>query len=551
MTTVVGTDGFSPLYDEEALWREWSINDIWRGEAAKGRWVPKVKDHVRDPDTYETWIVDHLDPVSLIPTLRAIRPVWLTTEISEEDVLFGVGPSAQLDTYRAMLNTTVFPHTLMLDNRWMPKGSMASYAKIFLGTDTSEQGTVISKIYDASGNFISNNVPLEIVAINSHTNYAVKVCKRCNVTAAYPNGERVTAVVYADDDHVIERRQFLIEITDTIMGVNQGIKYVSDIHLRSIWLSDTSADQLDYPLNIPMDALNLWGVVTYSDGSEVEHPVDGTKFAMLGLEGRLSSIIGQPHDLVLRYALSVGEQAYASTGVNKNYISKPYKIITTNRNDSIAVKLFGYPQWISAAVGYRMRWFLLNLARNVFFDATDYVQFSDSTGAFDPKMYGYLQRKQVTVNLRDVWSGFIPFIHTQLVDIVLEQAANNDPEPNWTVLSESASMTERFGGTVWGKKVGNLVNFSGGNATFEEWLDAYYTKAIPLVGPNETKAPTPTHFSVTVGTTTTEWPIDQWNKNLAVSETVSAMSTAFIRFFKRAVSGDIHLAYAAAMIKSY
>ena len=551
MATVKGTDGFSPDYDEEAFWKTWSVNEIWTGGAGKDRWVPKVKDHVCDPETFETWIVDHLDPVSLIPTLRAIKPAGLTFEVTDEDVLFGVGPGAQPETYRAFLNDTVFPHTMSLDPRWMPKGTFVSYVKVFLGTDTSPQGTVISKVYDASGNFISNNVSLEMVALNTHTNYAVKIPRRFNVTEKHVDAERVTAVAYADDGHVIERRGFLVENTDTIADITASLKYVTEISLESIWLSETSADQLNYPLNIPMDALNLYGVVHYSEGPPLRLPVDGTKFSMLGLEGRLSTVVGQPHDLVLRYALSKGEQAYASGGVNNAYITKPYKIVTTNPNSSIAVKLFGYPVWEGDAVGYKMKWFLLNLSRNVYFDVTDYVRFMDNTGAYDPKLYGYLQRKAVALNLRDVSPTFIPFVHTQVVDIVLEQPANNDQEPNWTVGTESSDTYPRFGTKVWGRKVGLLVNFAAGNTSVDEWLDHYYYKTRPLIGPSETKALYPTHFAVTVNGVTTEWPISNWNADLALASTIPALSTAVIRFFKRVPSGDIHLSYAAALIKQY
>lgn len=552
---VTSLDGLSPVYDPEGLWRMWSITEVWRGPnfpLETFRFVPKVKDYVIDPDTFETWIVDHLDPVSLTPTLWAIRPAGMNYSLTEEDLLFGVGPGAQLDTYRAFLNDSVFPHTMVIDPRFMPKGTMASYAKVFLGTDTSDAGEVISKVYDASGNFISNAVPLELVALDSHVNYAVKIVKRFNVTRQFPTGERITVVIYADDGHVVERRQFLIENTDTIQDSNAGLKYITEISLESIWLSPTSADQLDYPLNIPMDAMNLIGVVHYSDGSKLKLPVDGGKFAMLGLEGRLSSIIGQPHELVLRYAMSETEQAYASTGVNGRYITKPYRIITTNSNDSIAVKLFGYPFWEGAEFGYRMRWFLLNLARNVKFEVTPYVRFAENTGPYDPKLYGYMQRKAVTINLRDVSGSFIPYIHTQVVDIVLEEPADHDPESNWTVATESSDIHPRFGSRVWGRKNGNLVNFMADHADMDSWLEEYYYKTKPLVNVASENAPmVPTHFEVNLGGTVTEWPLGSWNQDLNIASTVPGLSTASIRFFKRTASGDLHLSYAAALIKQY
>jgi hypothetical protein len=164
---------------------------------------------------------------------------------------------------------------------------VSKYCKVFLGADTSAAGEVISKVYDASGNYISDAVPLEMVEEDSHTNYAVKIVPRFHVTRQFPNAEKITAVFYADDGHVVSKRQLLIENTDIIQDVQQGKRYIQDIAVRSIWLSPTEADVFKYPLNIPMDAMNMTGVVIYSDG-EVEYPIDGGKFRMDGLLGRLS-----------------------------------------------------------------------------------------------------------------------------------------------------------------------------------------------------------------------------------------------------------------------
>lgn len=549
---IIGHDGLVPVFDPEGLWKTWNLSEIWLGTTAMSKFVPKVLDYVRDPETYETWIVDHLDPVSLVPTLRPIRPFGVNYSISDDDQLFGVGPGPDADTYRAYLNDSVFPHTLAVEQRLKINGSMASYAKIFLGSDTSaDTGEVISKLYDASGNFISTAIPLELVALDSHTNYAVKAVKRCHVTRQFPNNERITVVIYADDGHVVSKRQLLIENTDTIADVNAGTKYVTEISLESIWLSPTATDRLDYPINIPMDALNMIGVVHYSDGSMMRLPVDGGKFAMLGLEGRLSTIIGQPHELVLRYMLSEGEIAYASTGVNGRYITKPFKIITTNPNDSIDVKLFGYPFWESAEFGYRMRWWMLNQARNVWFEVTQHVRYAESTGPYEPKLYGYLQRKAVTINLRNVSPSFIPFNHTQVVDIALNQPPSNDLITSWTVATESSNDSQpRFGHQVYGLLENGLVNFASGHLTQADWLTHYYREALPLINVlNENQAPNPSHFIVTYGATVTEWPISQWNQALAIAASVLANTTVMIRFVKRTSSGDMQLAIAAAIIK--
>lgn len=553
LNVLVGIDGYSPTYDPYGLWRTWGIGDVWLGpqHPGQGRHVPKVNDHVCDPVTFETWIVDSLDPVMMTPTLRSIKPSGFNYTLSDEDVLFGVGPGPDSQTYRAYLNDEVFPHSLAVDQQLRIYGTLASYAKIFKGSDTSEEtGRIISKVYDASGNFISNSVPLELVALDSHVNYAVKSVKRCHVTEKMPNGERITVVIYADDGHVVSRRQLLVENTDLISDVHDGMKYITSIGLESIWLSRTETDTLEYKLNIPMDAFNLTGVVNYSNGDVLKLPVDGGKFSMLGLDGRLSSIPDQPADLVLRYQLSTNETSYASEGVNGRYLTRPYRVVTVNPDDSIAVKLFGYPEWISNAVGYRMRWWLLNVARNVYFEVTNHVRFAQNTGPFDPKLYGYIQRKTVMINLRDVSPSFIAFNHVQAVDIVLNHPPNSDRMPAWTVSTESSDFHPRFGNQVYGEIVGQQVNFAAQHENLESWLQAYYWETRPLVNQgHESAAPAPTHFVVQYGASVTEWPIDQWNNNLTIAPTLTAGSLASIRFIRKLPSGTLQLAYAAAMVK--
>jgi hypothetical protein len=116
---VLGTDGVAPVFNPDEVWKMWSINDVWQGidNVGSNRYVPKLKDYVVNPDTFETWIVDALDPVTLKPTLRQIRPYGMAFDLSTDDVLFGVGPGPDSETYRAYLNDSVFPHTLCIDQR--------------------------------------------------------------------------------------------------------------------------------------------------------------------------------------------------------------------------------------------------------------------------------------------------------------------------------------------------------------------------------------------------------------------------------------------------
>jgi hypothetical protein len=552
MNGVVGTDGVYPIVDDEPLWRQWSIEQIYLGQEGEGKYVPKVKDWVIDPDVFEFWVVDHVDPVSLIPTLRPFVP-GRVSGIFTEDALIGVGPGQPSDVYRVYLNDAVWPHTLSVDTGIHIGGTMSSYCKIFLGTDTSEAtGKVISKVYDNSGNFVSDAVQLELAAIDSHTNYSVKYVPRCHCTEKHPNNEIVTVVIYSDNGHVVYKRQLLMENTDTISDVHGSTKYISEISLECIWLSSTIPDQIEFPTNDLMNGLNMTGVVHYSDGSKARYPVNGGKFTMLGIDSYLSSIPGHTVPLTLRYSLGANEIAYASTGVNNGAITKPFSLVTTNPNKSIAVKLFGYPEWQSDALGYKMRWFMMNMERNVKFEVTGLVRFSENTGPFDPKLYGVLQRKNVTINLHEVSAAFIPFVHTQLVDIVLHSPPTNDMITPWSVNTVASDTLPRFGVNLFGEIKSTLVNFKSGIQSKDQWLQEFYLKTRPLVDKDMEAGPMPpSHFIVQYGTSEIEYTIDQWDEDLSIGAGLGSGKNAYIRFINRQPSGDLQLSWAAVTLKLF
>lgn len=547
---VAGSDGVVPIYEENGLWRTWSKHQTWDGTTGEGRFVPKLMDHVIDPETNERWLVIGHHPTTMVPVLKSIALVK-NGVINDDDLLIGVGPGPDAQTYRAYLNKRTSPYTLSCEARCFFYGTMVEYVKIFLGSDTTETGIVISRRYNSSGVFVSNNIPLEVVQIDSHTNYTTKVIPRCKITEDLVSGERITIVAYSADGHVVSKRQMVVEVSDLDMDVTAAVNYIEDIGLESIWLRSDGV--LEYPLNIPLDALNMMGVVKYSNGQQMKLPIDGNKFRMFGLSGRISSIPGQPKDLVLAYSMSASEQGNSSSGVMDRIITKPYRIVTGNPNYSIAVKLFGFPFWNSTLNQYQMRWFLLNMERNVWFEVTSLVQYLPSTGPFDPILYGTIQRKRVSINLRSVSSSFITFVHPQSVDIVLNGAPQSvSTQGAWSIGTESSDQYPRYGENVYAERVGSsTINLSSGFLTQEEWLDSIYYRLRPLVDvTTESRPPAPTHFIVTHGSSVTEWSISDWNKPLAVNTLVTVNGTITIRWIKRTAAGDLQLAIGALMVKN-
>ena len=553
---VVGQDGTVPIYDPKARWCIWALHEIYQGlegtSQTTGRtlYVPKLKDYVIDVNTYTTYIVDELNPVTLVPTLREIRAANMSFLMSESDVLFGVGPGRQAELMRAYINTTSIPYTLTIDQLLRVGGSMTAYAKIFKGGDIAGTGEVVSKMYDAAGNFVSENVPLEKVEIDDHTNYAWKVVQQCYCTHNLVDNEVLTVVFYASNGTVVSKSQVLVENTSYIRSLNVSKKYITHIALESPFISPGNDYQIDYPLNVPKNSVNMEGVVYYSNGDTKRLPVNNSKFSLLGYDQFLSTIVGQKLDLVLRYTLDNDEISFANHSVQDKYITQPYQLNVVNPNNSYTVKLYAYPEWSDTVQGYILRWWMLNLDRNFFIEVTGMVNFDSSTGAYDPTLYGTIQRKQVSINLKTVSGAFRPFIHTQVIEATLFGRPEEWRTP-WLVSHESVATRPNYGEDLIAKKIDvSEINISADIFDKDEWLQRVYGMTYPLVNPStELAPPKPTHFALGIDGTWHDFPLDSWNKNLATLVGVNVGHTALIKFIKRTSTGDLVLSLAAMLIR--
>lgn len=549
---VVGTDGIAPIRDTTNRWCYWALGEIWQGPkyAGAGKYIPKVNDYVKDPLTDTDYIVTNIDPVTLIPTLVEKTPNNMSTVLSTNDVLLGVDSSFNPETYRVYIDKTTFPYVVNVDARLKYNGSRCAFGVLFLGTDTSASGTKFSAIYDANGNFITNNVPFEVIAADSHINYAEKSWPECYTTADLPDGELITAVAYNADGAVISRSQLMVVNTAAIRGATDAQRYVTAISLECPWLSATDDTIISYPLNLPMTALAGRGKVHYSNGDTLELPIDGTKFSLEGINQTVSSIINSNSGLMLRYILSADESTNVALSNNNRYIDRAYTLRIVDSNPSYTVKLFGYPEWIDAVNGYRMKFFMLNLDRNLWYDVSALVKFSPATGTFNPLLYGYLQQKSVTLSLKDISGAFKAFNHTQVLDINLLSAPSGR-DTAWNVTQSDGADPLYGAGLVAIKQGGlnNIVKIDCGIAAQADWLQAVYYNTGPLVDiTKEIKAPMPTHFAIMYNGSSTEYTLDQWNSTLNIGFNVADSANIYIRFFKRTASGDQQLAIAGMRV---
>jgi hypothetical protein len=548
---VAGSDGVVPVYDPDGRWTTWSISEIYLGQQGEGKYVPKVNDYVIDPITDERWRVASLDQVTFEPVLVPIKPIF-SGAFDDNDILLGVGPGTPSDTYRVYIDKSVMPYKLAVDHRLVFHGSMVASVRIFKGSLLSGNEKCISAVYDNSGNLLGNDIPLELVAKHNFENYTIRSVKVCNTTEDLKDGEIVTAVAYSPEGHVVSKRQLLAENTAFIRSLDTSVKYITGIALKSPFLSQSDPKEIQYPLNVPLSGLSLEGVVSYSDGSKLTMPVDGTKFTLFGFESFVSTIVDQEFPLVLKYSLSEGEVVYGASVASDRFITETFTGKTVKSDGAFTVKLYPYPVWVNEINGYRLEWFLYNLDRQISYNVTPHVRLNANTPSFNPTGYGLMQHLSASVNLRDVNRSYKSYVHVQTVDIML-LGMGTERTTNWTVGFDPAQ-SPLFGVNNHLKTTfinQNLmhVDISMDAADQAEWLERIYYATKPLTdGDREVVPPAPTHFALMVGGVGLEFPISQWNSTLIINEALPDSGTAFVKFFKRTPDNDIQLSVAGLPI---
>lgn len=542
---VVGTDGYTPISQPDARWTTWSVHEIYMGAAGLNKFVPKVNDYVIEPESSSMYRVASVSDVTLIPELVAVN-FNKTTVIDHlySDVSY---------SNRFYFDKSISPYTLSTGGFGPVYHPTASFARIYRGVFI-DPAKIISKRYNNSGVFVGHDIQLDLVAYNSHDNYGVKSVQTCNTTDELLSGETCTLVIFDTNGKVLDRRVGIVEETTFVAQAYAEQKYITNIFLKSAFIADTNSSEINYPVNLPITSFNPIGVVQFNDGSQVEYPVDNDKFSLIGLDSYVSTIIGHNVNLVLSYRMSAQESGLASTSVNGHFITRPYRLVVSSPNTSYNVKLFAYPVWVDELTGYSLKFFMMNLDRNIIHDVTALVGLTVSSPAFSPKAYGSTQRLTYMVDLAQVSGVFNHFLHVQTMDIVLRGPASDDSITNiWEVASEVPSLGGYYGTSLKAVVTNpprTKVNIANNFATQQAFIDAVFTKTHPLHNPVfETQAPAPTHMEVRYNAEAIIVPITQYAADVTFIQAVTDLSNISIVFLRQTTSGFLKLSVASMTVR--
>lgn len=535
-----GTDGAIPQYDPEARWTTWHIDEIYLGGIAHLKYVPKIKDYVIDTINKRTFIVTSINDL-LIPTLQDINSY--NGEELVEDVIVGPSIGRQSETYRVYIDDSTIPHTMAVDARVKIYGSMCTYARLFRGTDISISGEVLSVIFD-NGRYLDDKVLLELAQYDSHdiVNHTVKSVPSCHTDKKIKDGELVTLVIYNSIGKVVSKKTLIAENTSYIRSVNADQKYISHIGIETPFIDPVDTKVIKYPINVPVASLNIYGLVYYSDGSIRKLPVDNTKFRLLGLEKFVSTVVGQEVPLVLSYRLDKNETVYGSVSSDGHYVTEPFTLLTDVENGVFTPKLYGYPEWNRVTNQYQLKWYLMDLKRDILLDVSSYVHFNETSDVWNGNEYNTIQNLSIRINLADISPAFPDYIHTQTLNIVLRKPFTEEGtkyeigfEPNQKELygTNLKAVCQMVNQNYW------KVNIKNNISNMLEWVDKLYLNTKPVYSIRREERPlTPTHFAIVIDEHRFEHPLSDWDKTLVVSTNLDLKSNVYVEFLKEVNNGN-------------
>ena len=541
-----GTDGATPIRTESKDWRHLAMNQTWLGGDAAGRYVANIRDYVEDTDMHITYVVTALSNL-YIPTLLRITPKPVADQDSEDLLL---GPDR--GTFRAMIDKSVMPHRLQVDGRAYVNARNAATARVYRGNPIYGKEEIISLVLDQAGNPIGTSIPLQLCVIPNGQNVAQYYVPTAYTTTDIKDGDFLYVVLFDDTGVPLSSKSLRAVVTSFIRSPDLSIKAVTGISMEGGLMSKSIPNRLEIPLNMTLNSLNLMGVVNYNSGAPNRLAVDGQRFKLLGLESFVPTQAGEHFPMHLSYQLAAGEVSFRGGAVgNSRFINEPIDVVTVDVENQMTVKLYPCPEWLGPILGYRLRWFMLNLDRNIAYDVTGVVEVGSDAPAFDPNLYGTRQQLTVVVDLSRVNGSWRQYRFPQTVGITLLKRGDQD-ETRWRIAFDPNQVPEFGVGTTMRTRFVNQniyeVDITGGFPTKAEWLKAYYYNTRPLINPSLENDPIyPTHILLANATGTQQIKMnvdDCWNKRFTTTIPFADNDTWYLHFLKQGPTSDLLLSLA-------
>lgn len=532
---------------DQRKWHYWGIKDVYTGPTGPGQWVPSVGDKVFDG--FRDLLVKSVDPNTLLSELIPLSNK--SGGIDEEDMLVANGPGTQSEAFRLYIDNRTIPQVMSADARLWLNGTKVRYVKVFKGTNVTDDGHVISAMYDASGVKLSENIPTELVLMPNANNLGIQTMRMGYCSDTVNDNEIVTMVTYSAEGIPVSRFTMIAVNTSFIRTVDSSKRYITNIELVSPYLDPNDRTLLAYPLNLVKQSDSMFVNVTYSDGTKDERRlIDGNKIALNGIDSYIASEVGQLTKLSLVYKLSEGEYAMGTSApLPDRVLQQEYRLLTIESDNSYSVKFYFVPRWNNVTNKWELEYWLYNLERNMVENVTNYIEIGATSQPFIGDNYTTPQELVIAFNMTNLGPSYSYFRHVQTFTITLLGSGANKQLTSYWNMKYSNDLNYGNGLVAFVSQdsipTESRLDVSNGHTTLTEWLRYHYSPLSPLyLTKSEEKAPDPTHVRIRIGTVwVRELPIADVLKPITgVNTSITQGQPVRIEFIRRTNDTDLELA---------
>lgn len=540
-----------PIINPDRGFTEWAEKDIYTGPDGTGQHVPNVDDKVWSWNRGVLRVTDvNID--TGLSVLKEWKAPNQNRDSEIDDLLIGNGGHEESKYYQAYVDHSVNPSTIEVDSKLRIYPRNAVYFKYFRGTDITVTGEVISRNYDGAGNYINDKVPMHYLGVEHGYDRTVAVPEGTHTTEALQSGEIISVVGYNEEGGQCSVTRLTVQETSLYSKGLINSSYVTDIELRSPWLSEDGVT-VEVPVNLPVVSMGLSAVVHYNNGDTIEYPVDGNRFALYGLDDYVTATPDFYNPLTLSYQMGDNEESTSISVTGSGHITKAYKLHTLKAQHEYNLKLYVYPQWING--GWQLRYYLHNLSRDLLVEVTEQIEFGiGSITTFNPTLWGVEQNLTVSIRLDKVNPSYVPYRHVQTFKVTLLSEPTNASAASWLVNYEAGYEKVYGEGVAAIQTLNSATSYkfrlSSGCLTVEEWLAKVFYSTIPLYDKEvEANAPRPSHYDVIVNGVRERFELDNWNTDHIFTSGLNTGDNVEVIWVKQTEHQDLLLGISNFMVK--
>lgn len=478
----------------------WRLTDIWDPDVdtgtpeASGKFIPAVGSIVLDmlqPPTVPipAYVVVAVDEITFKSTLRPLSSILELGAVSDRILSYGN------DIMMLYYDNRETPTRLRIDSNLLILGDNSSEYILYMRDNGTGLENPISMNIDNTGHVVSERIPIVETATPG-----VRRGNDCYTSVPLVDGNLVEMRVFDASGVQIMSLQLVIKRSDVLNDLESGIDVITGFNVTAN--QEKLTGEMIVFTGQNKEDLAIFPELEFSTGEKLTVPVDNMTCFMYGWEDVKTDIPGYEFEILFKYYLTPNLLTTLNGGGNVRFVTTTKTLIVEGLEE------FGYskvsPIVVFDGVNYQLRYFAYYNERHGYKDITADVTYPADTFDGTPASFGVLQNLTIqaemlrtdgstaiyeqsfciTTNVHN--GGVYPnFMLQDEPDSVLIFGAN-DVQHNTPVIKYDAdpSIEQYFFPTSEFIDVDRFIEF-------------FYTNAQPpYLIPDESIAPTPTHFTI-------------------------------------------------------